>query len=270
MVFIGIFFSLGVYVVCTIAKYYSRNSRSVSSESKFARILSFTLCLHQIWSWAKFKVCLHLLYCTVLGLVSRQMSVHRIFVRFGTYICTLSILADQQRPCIVYEPKCGGWGGPALGSGCRIVCPLFDPLSNWAAVPLLYETSEVLNFSFSQFFTYLKRWHRTMCTSMLPLTSNRSCRIWPVSKKAEFHVVTCTQSCKWNERSLNRGLNRGRGLGSDETFFWASCLNLEIDENFRISHKLGLVLAAKISQAFPIQLDRYRGQYTPRPRPTPQ
>ncbi len=45
-------------------------------------------------------------------------------------------------------------------------------------------------------------------------------------------------------------------------FFWDSCSNLEIDENFQISHKLGLGLAAKISQAFEIQLDRYRGQYT--------
>ncbi len=80
-----------------------------------------------------------------------------------------------------------------------------------------------------------------------------------------------SQSCKWNERSLNRGLNRGRGLGSDATFFWASCSNLEIDENFRISHKLGLGLAAKISQAFAIQLGRYQGQNThPAHLPTPQ
>ena len=77
------------------------------------------------------------------------------------------------------------------------------------------------------------------------------------------------QSCKWNERSLNRGLNRGRGLGIDETFFWNSCSNLEIDENFRISYNLGLGLAAKISQAFAIQLVRYRGQYTPRPTAHP-
>jgi hypothetical protein len=53
----------------------------------------------------------------------------------------------------------------------------------------------------------------------------------------------------------------------DETFFWDSCSNLEIDENFRISHKLGLGLAEKFSKAFAIQLDRYRGQYTPRPPP---
>ncbi len=66
------------------------------------------------------------------------------------------------------------------------------------------------------------------------------------------------QSCKWNERSLNRG----RGLGIDETFFWDSCSNLEIDENVRISHKLGLGLAEKFSKTFAIQLDRYRGQYT--------
>ena len=50
-------------------------------------------------------------------------------------------------------------------------------------------------------------------------------------------------------------------------FFWASCSNLEIDENFRISHNLGLGLAAKISQAFAIQLGRYRDQNT-HPAPT--
>ncbi len=75
------------------------------------------------------------------------------------------------------------------------------------------------------------------------------------------------QGCEWNERSLNRGLNRGRGLGSDTTFFWALCSNLEIDENFRISHNLGLGLAAKISQAFAIQLGRYQDQNT-HPAPT--
>ncbi len=97
---------------------------------------------------------------------------------------------------------------------------------------------------------------------------------WNLESSQENHIIgfVCTieafaapghvyiQSCKWNERSLNRGVNWGRGLGSDETFFWNSCSNLEIHENFRISHKLGLGLAAKISQAFAIQLDRFRGQ----------
>jgi hypothetical protein len=63
--------------------------------------------------------------------------------------------------------------------------------------------------------------------------------------------------------------NQGRGLGIDEAFFWDSCSNLKIDENFRISHKLGLGLAVNISTAFAIQLDRYRGQYTPRPNSPP-
>jgi len=80
---------------------------------------------------------------------------------------------------------------------------------------------------------------------------------------------TVCQGCEWNERSLNRGLNRGRGLGIDEAFFWDSCSNLEIDENFRISHNLGLGLAEKFFKAFAIQLDRYRGQYTPRPSAHP-
>ncbi len=29
----------------------------------------------------------------------------------------------------------------------------------------------------------------------------------------------CNQGCWWNERSLNRGLNRGRGWGIDKAFF---------------------------------------------------
>jgi hypothetical protein len=49
MGFVGFFFfSLCMLTVCTLAKYYSRNSRSVSCESKFVKTLSFTLCLHQI------------------------------------------------------------------------------------------------------------------------------------------------------------------------------------------------------------------------------
>ncbi len=42
---------------------------------------------------------------------------------------------------------------------------------------------------------------------------------------------------------MNRGLDRGRGIGIDEAFFCDSCSNLEIDENFQISHKLGIDLA---------------------------
>ncbi len=51
-------------------------------------------------------------------------------------------------------------------------------------------------------------------------------------------------------------------------FFWFSS-KLEIDEAFQISHKLGLGLAAKFSKAFAIQLDCFRGQYTPRPSAHP-
>jgi hypothetical protein len=42
---------------------------------------------------------------------------------------------------------------------------------------------------------------------------------------------------------MNRGMDQGRGLGIDEAFFCDSCSNLEIDEAFHISHKLGLDLA---------------------------
>jgi hypothetical protein len=45
------------------------------------------------------------------------------------------------------------------------------------------------------------------------------------------------------KRGMNRGMDRGRGLGIDEPFFCDSCSNLEIDEAFQISHKLGLDLA---------------------------
>ncbi len=41
------------------------------------------------------------------------------------------------------------------------------------------------------------------------------------STLGDFRRIGCShiQSCKWNERSLNRGLNRGQGLGSDVPFF---------------------------------------------------
>ena len=81
--------------------------------------------------------------------------------------------------------------------------------------------------------------------------------------------MTLIQSCWRNEGSLNRGLDRCRGLGLDGPFFSDSCSKLEIDEVFQISHKLGLGLAAKFFKAFAIQLDRFRGQYTPRPTAHP-
>ncbi len=49
------------------------------------------------------------------------------------------------------------------------------------------------------------------------------------------------------------------------------CSNLEIDENFRISHNLGLGLAAKISQAFAIQpRSLSRPKHTPPNCPPPK
>ncbi len=63
------------------------------------------------------------------------------------------------------------------------------------------------------------------------------------------------QSCEWNAKSLNRERELRPRIGSDATFFWDSCSNLEIDDNFRISHNLGLGLAANISTALVIQLD---------------
>ncbi len=42
---------------------------------------------------------------------------------------------------------------------------------------------------------------------------------------------------------MNRGMDRGRGLGLAEPFFSASSSLLEFDEVFRISQKLELDLA---------------------------
>ncbi len=58
--------------------------------------------------------------------------------------------------------------------------------------------------------------------------------------------------------TLNRERESRPRIGSDATFFWDSCSNLEIDDNFRISHNIGLGLAANISTALAIQPDRYR------------
>ncbi len=38
-------------------------------------------------------------------------------------------------------------------------------------------------------------------------------------ERNHWEIMRLRQGCKWNERSLNRGLNRGQGLGSDATFF---------------------------------------------------
>jgi hypothetical protein len=72
----------------------------------------------------------------------------------------------------------------------------------------------------------------------------------PGFELSELQLFSWDQSCKGNDRE-----SRPR-LGSDATFFWASCSNLEIDDNFRISHNLGL--AANISTALAIQPDRDR------------
>jgi hypothetical protein len=85
----------------------------------------------------------------------------------------------------------------------------------------------------------------------------------------EYRYICFNQSCWRNEGSMNRGMDRGRGLGIDEPFFCDSCSNLEIDEAFQISHKLGLDLA----ESFPKrELERSIDfeEYTPPPPPTLQ
>jgi hypothetical protein len=69
-------------------------------------------------------------------------------------------------------------------------------------------------------------------------------------------TVNCTR--KAVSETLNRERESRPRIGSDATFFWDSCSNLEIDNNLRISHNLGLGLAANISTALAIQPDCYR------------
>ena len=57
---------------------------------------------------------------------------------------------------------------------------------------------------------------------------------------------------------MNRDRESRPKLGSDASFFWDSFSNLEIDDNVRILHNLGLDLAANISTALAFQHDRDR------------
>ena len=57
---------------------------------------------------------------------------------------------------------------------------------------------------------------------------------------------------------MNRDRESRPKLGSDASFFWDSFSNLEIDDNVRILHNLGLDLAANISPALAFQHDRDR------------
>jgi hypothetical protein len=55
---------------------------------------------------------------------------------------------------------------------------------------------------------------------------------------------------------MNRDRESRPRLGSDASFFGDSFSNLEIDDNVRILHNLGLDLAANISPALAFQHDR--------------
>ena len=57
---------------------------------------------------------------------------------------------------------------------------------------------------------------------------------------------------------MNRDRESRPRLGSDGSFFWDSFSNLEIDDNVRILHNLGLDLAGNISPALAFQHDRDR------------
>ena len=57
---------------------------------------------------------------------------------------------------------------------------------------------------------------------------------------------------------MNRDRESRPKLGSDASFFGDSFSNLEIDDNVRILHNLGLDLAANISPALAFQHDRDR------------
>ncbi len=61
---------------------------------------------------------------------------------------------------------------------------------------------------------------------------------------SEAPLTHCiVQNCWRNEGSMNRGMDRGRGLDIDEPFFSDSSSNLEHDEVFQISQKLELNLS---------------------------
>jgi len=57
---------------------------------------------------------------------------------------------------------------------------------------------------------------------------------------------------------MNRDRESRTRIGSDASFFGDSFSNLEIDDNVRILHNLGLDLAANISPALAFQRDRER------------
>ena len=57
---------------------------------------------------------------------------------------------------------------------------------------------------------------------------------------------------------MNRDRESRTRIGSDASFFGDSFSNLEIDDNVRILHNLGLGLAANISTALAFQHDRER------------
>jgi len=74
-----------------------------------------------------------------------------------------------------------------------------------------------------------------------------------------FLCINPLHRCKAVNETIDRSIeteNRDRDSVATLLFFWASCSNLEIDDNFRISHNLGLGLAANISTALAIQPDR--------------
>ncbi len=113
--------------------------------------------------------------------------------------------------------------------------------------------------------------YRVKKVGVVPARSRKSCIVQAVRQVVFTDVLIVGrldvdgqsfapigQGCEWNDRSLIRERESRPRIGSDATFFWDSCSNLEIDDNFRISHNLGLSLAANISTALAIQPDRYR------------
>ncbi len=95
--------------------------------------------------------------------------------------------------------------------------------------------------------------------TILPWNQNLNSKSNQICQKGKgLTFLNHVQSCEWNDKSLNRERESRTRIGSDATFFWDSLSNLDIDDNFRISHNLGLVLAANISTALAIQPDRGR------------
>jgi hypothetical protein len=108
----------------------------------------------------------------------------------------------------------------------------------WLADPLLYKIQGCNYTVFHGIITKMEPNVQTCARIISPLTVVKAS--FKVGLEGVYDLYARLLVKRW---MMNRGMNRGRGIGIDEAFFCDSCSNLEIDENFQISHKLGIDLA---------------------------